>query len=173
MAGAQQYEVWQRGPIQDIPPLLQPVAHALLQAREETNELLINFPEALLWLKPEGSASVAFHLMHMVGVLDRLFSYARGLELNEAQLTYLAKEGVPDESLNVEELIQAFNTRIDISLYELSNTDETTLTEYRGVGRKKLPSTVIGLLVHSAEHTMRHMGQLLVTAKWLKAVHGL
>jgi hypothetical protein len=71
-------EVWLRGPVENIPSLLQPVAHALLQAREEVSELLENFPNELLWEKPAGVASTGFHLQHLSGVLDRLFTYARG-----------------------------------------------------------------------------------------------
>jgi hypothetical protein len=82
-------EVWLRGPLDGIPALLQPVAHALLQAREEVNELMLNFPDALLWEKPAGMASVGFHLQHMAGVLDRLYTYARAEQLNQQQLDYL------------------------------------------------------------------------------------
>lgn len=67
-------EVWLRGPVANIPSLLQPVAHALLQAREEVNEMLVDFPEDHLWDKPAGVASVGFHLQHLKGVLDRLLS---------------------------------------------------------------------------------------------------
>lgn len=71
-------EVWLRGPIENIPALLQPVAHALLQARQEVNELIKKFPHELLWEKPAGVASAGFHLQHITGVLDRLFTYANG-----------------------------------------------------------------------------------------------
>ena len=160
-------EVWLRGPIDNIPALSQPVAHALLQAREEVNSMMVDFPEKLLWNKVVGMASVGFHLQHLTGVLDRLFTYAAGNKLNEKQLDFLAKEG-KDRAFGLEELLASFNKQVDLSLIALSNINEQTLTEHRGVGRADLPSTVIGLLVHSAEHTMRHAGQLLVTVNVLK-----
>ncbi|QTE38470.1 DinB family protein [Mucilaginibacter gossypii] len=162
-------EVWLRGPLDDVPALLQPVAHALLQAREELNELMIDFPEKLLWQKLAGMASPGFHLQHLTGVLNRLFTYAKGEGLSAAQLNYLAAEGEPGEhEITVVALIKAFNTQVDGAIDQLKATDEAMLTEWRGVGRGQLPSTVIGLYTHSAEHTMRHLGQLLVTVKVLK-----
>src|SRR5579884_2421562 len=78
-------EVWLRGPLPDIPSLLQPVAHAILQAQEEVSAEMKDFPEKLLWERPAGVASVGFHLQHLTGVLDRLFTYASGESLNEEQ----------------------------------------------------------------------------------------
>src|SRR3954471_15343017 len=76
-------EVWLRGPVEKIQPLLQPVAHAILQAKEEVSELMKTFPQEKLWDTPEGVASVGFHLMHLSGVLNRLFTYAKGNALSE------------------------------------------------------------------------------------------
>jgi uncharacterized damage-inducible protein DinB len=161
-------EVWLRGALPNVPQLLQPVAHALLQAREEINSLMIDFPEALLWESVAGMASVGFHLQHLTGVLDRLFTYAADKSLNDDQLIYLSKEG-KDQSGKVNLLVTAFNNKVDWAIDQLKQINEQTLTETRGVGRAQIPSTVIGLLVHSAEHTMRHAGQLLVTVSILKA----
>lgn len=161
-----QPEVWLRGPLNHMPALLQPVAHALLQAREEINALVKNFPDELLWKKPAGLASVGFHLQHLSGVLDRLFTYAKARQLTDEQLNYLAMEGKP-ANVGTDALLEAFNARLDDSLVQLSMVNEQSLTETREVGRARLPSTVIGLYVHSAEHTMRHAGQLLVTVKVL------
>jgi len=162
-------EVWLRGPLDGIPPLLQPVAHALLQAREEIDELMAGFPEELLWKRPVGMASPGFHLQHLSGVLDRLFTYARGEQLIQQQLAYLTNEGKGDVELPI--LLANFSKQVDIAIKQLNETDETTLTEVRGVGRAQIPSTVIGLMVHAAEHTMRHTGQLLVTVNVLKLQH--
>ena len=166
MANKNKPEVWLRGPLQGIPPLLQPVAHALLQAREELNELMDNFPNKLLWERPAGMASPGFHLQHLTGVLDRLFTYAKGEQLSQQQLEYLSSEG-KDQQHDVQTLLNSFNQQVDKAIQQLSETDEATLNETRGVGRAQIPSTVVGLLVHSAEHTMRHIGQLLVTASVL------
>jgi uncharacterized damage-inducible protein DinB len=160
-------EVWLRGPLDDVPGLLQPVAHALLQAREEVNVLMAGFPDELLWQKLAGLASPGFHLQHLAGVLDRLFTYARGEQLNQRQLNYLAMEGKAGDGLS--ELLEIFSKQVDNALSQLRKTDESTLKDYREVGRNKLPSTVIGLYVHAAEHTMRHMGQLLVTVRVLQS----
>ena len=159
-------EVWLRGPLPGVPPLLQPVAHALLQAREEVLKIMAGFPAEKLAVRPLGLAPVGFHLRHLAGVLDRTFTYARGAVLSEAQLAYLAAEGQPPTHPGaVTELIQLFDQQVDKALTQLAATPEATLPEWRGVGRAQLPSTVIGLLVHAAEHTTRHVGQLLVTAR--------
>lgn len=163
-------EVWLRGPVPETVPLLQPVAHALLQAREEINALVKDFPERLLWERPAQVASVGFHLQHLSGVLDRLFTYARGETLTAPQLAALAAEGQPAEPKpSVQLLVQAFGEQVDRALLQLQGTETSTLTQARGVGRAQIPSTVLGLLFHAAEHTQRHVGQLLVTARVLTA----
>ncbi|SHM16508.1 DinB family protein [Chitinophaga sp. CF418] len=162
-----QPEVWMRGPVEGIPALLQPVAHTLLQAQEEIHALMENFPETLLWQQPAGVASVGFHLQHITGVLDRLFTYAAGQPLSVAQLGYLAEEGKQAAVVTISGLLNALDVQIAAAITTLKVTDENSLTDFRGVGRKQLPSTVMGLLFHAAEHTMRHTGQLLVTAKTL------
>jgi uncharacterized damage-inducible protein DinB len=150
--------------------LLQPAAHALLQARQEVNHLMAGFPDALLWQRPGGVASVGFHLQHLAGVLDRLFSYAREKGLSEAQLADLSAEGSPTGGQNsVALLLNRFNVQIDNALQQISETPEESLAMPRPVGRARLPSTVGGLLFHAAEHTQRHTGQLLVTARILLA----
>ncbi|WP_242917498.1 DinB family protein [Pontibacter liquoris] len=169
MATPTKPEVWLRGPLPGVPGLLQPVAHALLQAQEEVEALMQHFPRELLWEKPAGVASVGFHLQHLRGVLDRLFTYARGEQLTEAQLQALKAEGKPPEvQNNVQELVQHFSRQVSVALEQLRHTDAGQLQEPRGVGRAQLPSTVLGLLVHAAEHTQRHVGQLLVTARVLQ-----
>ncbi len=166
-----QPEVWQRGPIENIPLLLQPVAHALLQAREELVVIMKDFPEKLLWEKPAGLASVGFHLQHLSGVVSRLFTYARNEQLSAEQLQSLQQENMPRNSgVTSEQLVERFNLQVGLALRQLKDTDESTLTELRSIGRKKIPTTVIGLMVHAAEHTLRHIGQLIVTVKVLKDV---
>ena len=160
-------EVWLRGPLPLIPDLLQPVAHALLQAKEELNELMKDFNALLLWKKPNGLASIGFHLQHISGVQDRLFTYAKGEILSQQQLDYLKNEGKENDLITVNELLSNLNTQTDKCIEQLKATDVNTLTEIRGVGRKQIPSTVLGLMFHAAEHTMRHTGQLLVTVRIL------
>jgi uncharacterized damage-inducible protein DinB len=158
-------EYWLRGPVPGIPPLLQPVAHALLQSREEVNTLMEGFPEDRLWDRLAGMASPGFHLQHLAGVLDRLFTYADGEALSPRQLEELAGEG---KGGTLDQLLQRFNTQIEKALQQLGRMPEDELTAPRAVGRARIPSTVGGLLFHAAEHTMRHTGQLLVTARILR-----
>jgi uncharacterized damage-inducible protein DinB len=103
-------------------------------------------------------------------VLDRLFTYAKGQQLSAQQLEYLKAEGIANENIKVTSLLTALDSQIDHSLAALKDIDPATLTDPRGVGRKQLPSTVMGLLFHAAEHTMRHTGQLLVTIRVLKNI---
>jgi uncharacterized damage-inducible protein DinB len=159
-------EYWMSGPVENIPALLQPVAHALLQANREVNNLMRDLPEARLWETPPGIASPGFHLQHMSGVIDRLFTYARAELLSQEQFSQLAEEGKPVAALHA--LLTRFDEQVKKALLQLSQTDPNTLTDFRGVGRKQLPTTVLGLLFHAAEHTMRHTGQLLVTVNVLK-----
>jgi uncharacterized damage-inducible protein DinB len=169
MTQTKNLEVWLRGPLPDMPPLLQPVAHALLQAREEVESFMQDFPDGLLWERPAGVASVGYHLQHLTGILDRLFAYAKGEILTEDQLAYLYAEGKPKGAdTHSETLVQKFSQQVDKALEQLQDTDEQTLTESRRVGRSQVESTVMGLYFHAAEHTMRHVGQLLVTARILR-----
>ena len=159
-------EVWLRGPVDGVPALLQPVAHALLQAREEVQTYVQDFPEHQLWERPAGVASVGFHLQHLRGVLDRLATYARNETLSVEQRAFLEAEG--QATGGVSALVAAFSSQVDQMLEQLRHPPEATLTEPRGVGQRQLPSTVLGLLFHAAEHTQRHVGQLLVTTRILR-----
>lgn len=166
---SQNLEVWQRGPLPGFTPLLQPVAHALLQAREEIELYMHDFPLARLWECPAGLASCGFHLQHLSGVLDRVFTYARAEGLSAEQFAQLEEEGKDSAAgYTVNKLLERFSKQVDHALTQLKTTDPASLTAYRGIGRAGLPSTVIGLLVHAAEHTMRHVGQLMVTAAVVK-----
>ncbi|UBZ08691.1 DinB family protein [Salegentibacter mishustinae] len=160
-------EVWLRGKVEGVPNLLQPAAHALLQSCEEVEKYMKDFPEELLWEKPAGRASVGFHLQHLTGVADRMLTYAQAEKLSENQFQYLKNEGKPDQKISVRFLVKNFQDKVDEVIDFLKDTPENILTEYRPVGRKELPSTVIGLLFHAAEHSQRHVGQLLVTVSFL------
>jgi uncharacterized damage-inducible protein DinB len=128
-----------------------------------------NFPDSELWHQPASVASVGFHLQHLTGVLSRLFTYARGEMLSEQQLEALQTEGKSFEGCTVPLLLRKFHDQVETCLQQLRQTDERMLNEVRRVGRKQIPSTVLGLLVHAAEHTQRHAGQLYVTMRVVKA----
>ena len=161
-------EHWLRGPVENIVPELQPAAHALLQAKDEINEMMIDFPENKLWEKVAGKASVGFHLQHIAGVQDRLFTYAENKQLSDQQMNELKSEGKENAELNAAILLQQLNAQFERSIQRLTSFTAEMVNEERKVGRKQLPSSVRGLLFHAAEHTMRHTGQLLVTIAVLK-----
>ena len=110
----------------------------------------------------------SFHLQHLSGVVDRIFAYANNQILNEDQLELLALESDGTQYLTVKSLLTRFNNQVNKALTQLKNTEERTLLEFRGIGRKQIPSNQLGLLFHAAEHTQRHVGQLLVTIRSLK-----
>ena len=162
-------EWWQRGPVAGVPALLQPVAHILLQVRESVGELVDNLTEAQWNARPAGVASAAFHVRHITGVIDRLFTYARGQTLSAEQFAAIKLEGAPVSSADVPIVLNALSARVDAAIAELRTIDVATLGDFRGVGRARLPSTVIGCLVHGAEHSMRHVGQLSVTTRVVRS----
>src|SRR5690349_20997830 len=162
-------EVWLRGPIEGVPPHLQPVAHSLLQSKEETERVLTGMSVDQIWRSDGAAASIGFHILHAMGSLDRLFTYARGARLSDAQRQILAQESQPDPDLTGADLAAAFDAAVTRALDQLRETTEVTLTDQRLVGRAQLPSTVLGLLFHAAEHTQRHVGQATTTARLLDA----
>lgn len=159
-------EVWLRGQLPDVPKLLQPVAHSLLQSREEVVRVLPQLTPMQIAARPGGVASVGYHVRHAAGSIDRLFTYARGEALSREQLAWLGAENQDDESQGAgARLLSHFDATIERALAQLTGTDETTLLAAREVGRARLASTVLGLLFHAAEHTQRHVGQLVTTAR--------
>jgi len=119
-----------------------------------------------IWSAHANAASVGFHVLHAIGSLDRLFTYARGEQLSADQRAAFAAEGQPDMGPDVgARPVAEFGAAVERALEQLRNTDEATLLHARGVGRAQLPSTVIGLLFHGAEHTQRHAGQTVTTAR--------
>ena len=159
-------EVWLSGPVDGISPVLLPAAHALLQARQDVAEFAPKLPADLLW-EQRGAASAGFHLMHMAGALDRLFTYARGEALNDAQKAAARAEAAPHPERDAAALVESLNSAIDIALDQLRATDPDSVCDERRVGRLGLPSTVLGCLFHGAEHTTRHAGQFITTVKLL------
>ena len=162
-------EVWLRGPLPEFPPELMPVAHSLLQVREEIDALVPQLSDDEVWARPGDAASIGFHLRHLAGSLDRLLTYARGESLTEGQRAALdgeAHPGLPTDHATM--LAQSARDAIDRALDQIRATPIDTLHEPRVVGRAELPSTVIGLLFHAAEHAQRHAGQIITTAKITK-----
>ncbi len=154
--------LWLRGPVAGIQPALQPVAHALLQVAEETPEILAGVAAEQIWAQPGGSASIGFHIVHLSGSLDRLFTYARGEGLSPEQFDALAAERtLQDRQPPLSEVLALLARTVDHALAQLKQTEPASLYLPREVGRAKLPSNTLGLLFHAAEHTIRHGGQII------------
>jgi uncharacterized damage-inducible protein DinB len=154
-------EPWLRGPISGIQPLLQPVAHALTGVQEDLLPLLRSLREEDLWRSAGASAPIGYHLAHMTGSLDRLLAYARGESLTQAQWNaYAIEQKVTDVRPSLASLIESLSATLDRALSDLHGVSADRLLEAREVGRARLPSNVLGLLVHAAEHTVRHAGQI-------------
>lgn len=159
-------EAWLSGPIAGVDPYLMPAAHALVQASSDLERAARDLTPAQLWATPGGAASVGFHLRHIAGSIDRLLTYARGDVLSDAQRALIPTEGVPGEPpADAASLVRGAQEAIAHAIDVLRATPHATLLEPRSVGRAKLPSTVLGLLMHIAEHTQRHTGQVITTAK--------
>ena len=158
-------EAWLEGPIEGVDAYLMPVAQSLVQAGRDV-ESLADLPVEALWARPGGAASVGFHLRHVAGVLDRLLTYARGEALSEGQKSAMRAEGEPGEPpADAAALVALARAACERALAQVRATPREALLEPRGVGRKQLPSTVLGLLHHAAEHATRHTAQALTTAR--------
>lgn len=158
-------EMWLRGAVEGYEPLLMPVVHALLQVRADLERLRSGVPAEHVWTRPGGAASIGYHVRHTGGALDRLLTYARGELLSETQRAALKGEGIPGTPMpELVDEVAAVNGTIDRALAQLRATRRDQLLEPRQVGRGALPSTVLGLLFHAAEHSTRHIGQAITTA---------
>ena len=165
---AQQPEVWLRGRVDGFPPMLMPVVHALLQVREDLTMLIETVSAAHVWERPGGAASIGFHVRQTGGALDRLFTYARGESLSEAQRAFLLTEGAPGTPpATLADITAATMRTIEQALEQVRSTDVSGLLDERRVGRAGLPSNPLGLLFHAAEHSTRHAGQAITTARIL------
>lgn len=160
-----QQEPWLRGPILDVHPLVAPALYAFQQAREDIAKYTAGLTPEQIWDSPHGFGSVGFHVRHIAGSAERLLTYLQGRELNEAQLAELHAEK-HRLALGREELLALLDGALSQAEAVVRSIDAASLAEPRTVGRKRLPTTVIGLLTHVAEHTQRHVGQAISAAKW-------
>jgi hypothetical protein len=152
-------EVWLSGPVEGVPPLLMPAAHALLQVRQDVARLLEGLSVEQIWSRPGQSASIGYHAVHLAGATERLMTYATGSPLSDAQIADLKNEKQLT-GLDAGELVVCVHRAIDAAIEQIRRTDPSTLTDAREVGRQRLPSTVLGLIFHAAEHAARHAGQI-------------
>jgi len=171
MSASLPLEAWQRGPVAGFEPFVMPVVHALIQVREDLDRLAAEVAPEHVWARPGGAASIGFHVRHTGGALDRMFTYARGETLSDAQKASLREEGAAgDPPASLLSVTASVSTIIDRALDQLRATPSDSLLDDRKLGRAGLPTTVLGLLFHAAEHSTRHVGQAITTAKIL---HGL
>jgi len=163
-------EVWLRGRVDGYDSLIMPVVHALLQVREDIDRLVERVPAEHAWLRPGGAASIGFHIRHTGGALDRLFTYARGEMLSDAQRAALGVEEEPgDPSPPLRVVAEQTQAIVERAFEQLRGTRSERLLDERRVGRAGLPANVLGLLFHAAEHSTRHVGQAITTARILSS----
>ena len=165
---ASQPEAWQRGPLPGVDPYLMPAAHALVQAGEDLAVVAGLSPEQLL-ARPGGAASLDFHLRHLAAATERLLTYARGRRLAPEQLARAAAEQEAATSPDAAVLVAEVREALEDVLAEIRATPRERLLEPREVGRQRLPSTVLGLLGHIAEHAARHVGQIVTTTRLVRS----
>jgi uncharacterized damage-inducible protein DinB len=152
-------EAWLTGPVAGVPQMLMPAAHSFVQVKEELPRLLSGLTVEQIWHKPGASASMGFHALHLAGATDRLLTYARGEQLNASQLG-AAKAERTLAGLTAEDIASRVAEAMDRALEQLRATPSDIIGEAREVGRQRLPSTVLGLIFHAAEHATRHVGQI-------------
>jgi uncharacterized damage-inducible protein DinB len=162
-----QPEPWLRGTQTELAAVIRAVVHALELSREDVTRSCAPLNIEELNARPAGIASVAFHVRHIVRSLDRLLTYAEGRQLNEDQLSELKTE--LDSDATPEETFAEFQKGIDKALERVRAFNNADLEQPRTVGKKALPTTVGGLMVHCADHTQRHTGQAVTTAKIVTA----
>lgn len=158
-------EPWLRGPIEGVHALVAPLFFSFAQVREDLRKYTEGLTDEDVWQAAGPNASLGFQLRHMAGSVDRLATYLAGGDLSKEQLEALRAESVPGASLR--DLLAALDQTLSSVEEKLKAIDPGSLYEPRYVGRKRMPTSVIGLLVHIAEHTQRHLGQAINTAKWV------
>jgi uncharacterized damage-inducible protein DinB len=157
-------EIWLTGPVEGVDPLLMPAAHSFLQVRTEIAGLLEGLSVEQLWHTPGTSAAIGFHAVHLAGATDRLLTYARGEQLSAMQLN-AAKAEARASGQDASQLTATVVAAMDAAVEQVRRTTPAELSDARAVGRQRLPSTVLGLVSHAAEHAMRHAGQIATLRK--------
>jgi uncharacterized damage-inducible protein DinB len=162
-------EPWLRGAISGVDARVAPVLYTFQQAREDLATHVDGLSPAQIWAQPYGFGSVGFHIRHIAGSTDRLMTYLEDRQLTPAQVAAVSAEEQPgDESAEV--LLAGMDRVFESAEAVVRSIDPATLAQPRWVGRKRLPTTVAGLLTHIAEHTQRHIGQAISAAKLARAM---
>lgn len=161
-------EPWLRGTLTEVPSVARAVLHAMEMAQEDAQRWCADLTTEELHAQPFGMTPAAFHIRHIGRSLDRLLTYAEGNQLDVTQMAALKVELEPGASK--EALFQELAMACEEAALRVRALATADFEQTRGVGRKALPTTVGGLLVHCADHTLRHTGQLVTTAKLLLAL---
>jgi uncharacterized damage-inducible protein DinB len=161
-------EPWLRGPVAGVDPLVAPILYAFEQAREDLSRYTEPLTTGQLWASPRGFGSVGFHIRHIAGSTERLMAYLQESSLTAEQLAEVSTELEP-LPVGRDQLLHMLDRAFREAEALVRRIDRGQLAAPRFVGRKQLPTTVIGLLTHIAEHTQRHVGQAITMAKWLQA----
>lgn len=161
-------EPWLRGTHADVAAVGRAVLHALDLALDDLSKWSEGLTDAEVHSQPLGLTSIAFHLRHIAGATDRILTYAEGGQLSAEQLAALKAESAGAESLAaLLAVVEASFSNAAERIRVLASADFDTP---RAVGRKQLPTSIGGALIHVADHTQRHVGQVVTTAKVLKAM---
>jgi hypothetical protein len=160
-------EPWMRGPLASVDLLVQPLLFSFQQAREDLDRWTADLTTEQLWARPFELGPVGFHVRHIGGSVERLLVYALGGELSDKQIADLKSEMNPGASRP--ELFAQFASRLQAAERTVRGLNVQQWTEPRFIGRKRLPTTLGGLITHIAEHTQRHVGEAIVTAKVVRA----
>jgi DinB family protein len=160
-------EPWLRGPLAGVNPLLCPLIYSFQQASEDLRKWTEGLSTEQVWARPHGLAPLGFQIRHIGGSVERLMTYVMGGQLNERQMNDLATQMDPGATLD--ELLAQMEQRFADAEAKVRAIDPAILHQPRQVGRKRLPTTVGGLLTHIAEHMQRHVGQAVVTAKIVRS----
>jgi len=159
-------EPWLRGPIEGVPAHLMPVFHSFAQVREDLALHTAGVKEEDVWRRVGLLPSLGFQLRHIAGSVDRLVTYLMAAELTPEQIQFLKNESEPGATLG--DLLAAVDAVLSDAETRIRAITPEALSEPRFIGKKRLPSTALGLLVHVAEHTQRHLGQSITTAKLVR-----
>lgn len=167
-APAPYVEPWLRGTHSDLPATARAAVHALELAQDDLRKWTAELTETEIHAAPFGLTTVATQLRHIAGSIDRILSYAEGKRLMDEQLARQQTEESGSQSLA--ELTTAVEAAITLAFARVRVLAGQDLEQPLAVGRKQLPSSLGGLLVHVADHTQRHVGQVVATAKVLRGL---
>ena len=161
-------EPWLRGTHTDVPAVSRAVLHALELAADDIAKWTDGLGDIEVHSQPLGLPPVAFHLKHIARSIDRILTYAEGAQLSPDQLAVLKTEQTGSETLA--ELLSELRVSLEGAASRVRALGNAEFNTFRGVGRKQLPTSIGGALIHVADHTQRHVGQVVTTAKVLKAL---